>query len=283
MTLDIITGSSGFIGQNLIKNMKNKKFIGIDKLENKKFTHIKSNIAKIDFFKIANNQNIKNIYHFGGHSNLSYLKDFHKSFNEDIKSILNILKFLDNNKNIRLIYSSSSYTYQGLHKNKVSENYKIDPRNSFGFAKILFESLIRYRHKNSIIYRIASVCGDSNVSHPNLISNMIKTAENESQINIWGKGNRKLQFIDVNLLGKIILKNKNLNPGIYNLGSSRNLKVKTIAKEISKNFNKKIKIDFNLKKNEGESLPLMSITKIKKKLNLNKLNPNQIIKNCINL
>ena len=112
---------------------------------------------------------------------------------------------------------------------------------------------------------------------------MIKTAENESQINIWGKGNRKLQFIDVNLLGKIILKNKNLNPGIYNLGSSRNLKIKTIAKEISKNFNKKIKINFNLKKNEGESLPLMSITKIKKKLNLNKLNPNQIIKNCINL
>ncbi len=79
---------------------------------------------------------------------------------------------------------------------------------------------------------------------------MVKTAKNDSQINIWGKGKRRLQFIDANSLVKIILKNKLLSPGIYNLGSPNNLQIVDIANEIARNFDKKIKINFKLDKKE---------------------------------
>ena len=151
MDLDIITGSSGFIGRNLINNKKNKKFIGIDKTPFKSKTNINSLISKINFPKITKNFNIKNIYHFGGHSNLSYLENHNLSFKEDLDSILNILNFLNmpGNEKVRLIYASSSYIYQNSKlKKKVKEDNKISPNNSFGFAKKIFEEIIQFRHKN---------------------------------------------------------------------------------------------------------------------------------------
>ena len=110
---------------------------------------------------------------------------------------------------------------------------------------------------------------------------MIKSAKNNSEIEIWGKGNRKLQFIDVSTLANLILKNDKLSYGIYNLGSEKNLTIKQIAREIAKNFTNKIKIKNRINKNEGETLPLMSIDKIEKITRNTILNPKKIISNCI--
>ena len=267
----VITGSSGFIGSNFIEMIKFKNYTGIDKSKKKGYTNLRVNLSSKNLYEVLKNKKITHFYHFAGHSNLAYQKNFEKCFKEDFMSLMNIIKFLNlyNKNKIKFFYSSSSYVYQNtINKSLINEEENLNPINSFGFAKYFFEKLILLQYKNSVIFRIASVFGKGFVKHPNLINTMYKSANSDLKIEVWGKGKRKLQFIEVFELINIICKAKNVKPGIYNLGSKGNLTTNQISKIISQSFDRKIRVILLKNKKEGETLPLMSIKKIFKNISI---------------
>lgn len=281
----IITGSAGFIGQNFIKINKLNNYLGLDRKTNNMINEIKINLSNNKLAKIIKNEDINFVFHFAGYSNLDYQKNFDKCFREDYKSLINLINLLKTNKsnNIKLVYASSSYVYQNLNKKIVNEDQVLNPVNPFGIAKVFFENIIKNNYNNYLIFRISSVFGSINVTHPNMINQIYESAKKQSKIDIWGNGSRKLQFIGVNELVRTIYKSKKLQ-GIYNIGLKNNLSTKRISQIIAKSFKKKISINYLKNKSQAETLPLMSINKIAKNTSeIKKINlENQIINFCKN-
>ncbi len=281
----IITGSSGFIGQNFIKINKLNNYLGLDRKKNNMINGIKINLSNNKFAKIINYKDLDIVFHFAGYSNLDYQKNFDKCFSEDYKSLINLINFLKTNKSnsIKLVYASSSYVYQNLNKKIVNEGQILNPVNPFGIAKAFFENIIKHNYNNYLIFRVSSVFGSNHVTHPNMINQIYESAKKQSKIDVWGNGSRKLQFIGINELVRTIYKSKNLR-GIYNIGLKNNLSTKRISQIIANSFKKKISINYLKNKSQAETLPIMSINKIvKNSSEIKKINlEEQIIKFCKN-
>ena len=265
--IKIITGASGYIGKVLAKefNKKKIKFIGIDKQPRNDKSTIKLDLKnKKKTFKFFKKINCDVIYHFGTYSAAAYKKDFNKCFKEDLISLQNLLKSIEKKRNkIKIIYMSSSYVYSG-DKNKkktgVNEKKIINPLHNFGFAKKFFEEYLKKYHSNSIIYRLSNVFGEGEFIRGNTIYNMAMEAKKRKIVTVWGKGNRKLQYIYISDLMKYLLLNKNFN-GVFNLGGNEYIKISTLTKKISSFFGSRVL--FLKDKKEGETLSFMNTRKIK--------------------
>ena len=267
--IKIITGSSGYIGKALAKEFlsKNIKFIGIDKKPiNDKLTKKLDLKNKNRTLKFFNKIDCDEIFHFGTYSAVAYKKNFNKCFLEDFISLQNLLLSIKNFKHKpKLIFMSSSYVYSGL-KNKnlsgVTEKQLLKPVHDFGFAKKFFEEYILKYYSNSIIFRLSNVYGDGEFIRGNTIYNMAMEAKRNKEVTVWGKGNRKLQYIYIGNLMKYLLLNKKFD-GVFNLGGKEYVKISILTKMICDYF--KCKAVFLKHKQEGETLSFMNTYKVRHK------------------
>ena len=160
---------------------------------------------------------------------------------------------------------SSSYVYSGYKSKKktgVNEKNILNPIHDFGFAKKFFEEYLLKYHSNSIIYRLSNVFGEGEFIRGNTIYNMAMEAKKNNEVTVWGRGNRKLQYVYIGDLMKYLISNKKYT-GIYNLGGKEYVKISLLTRKICDFFGSKI-IFLNNKK-EGETLSLMSTSKLKSK------------------
>ena len=265
----IITGASGYIGKVLGKEFKNKKikFIGIDKQPRNDNSTIKLDLKnQKKTFKFFKKIDCSVIYHFGTYSAAAYKKNFDKCFKEDLISLQNLLKSIKEKRNkIKIIYMSSSYVYSGdksKRRSGVNEKNILNPIHDFGFAKKFFEEYLLKYHSNSIIYRLSNVFGEGEFIRGNTIYNMAMEAKKYNEVTVWGRGNRKLQYVYIGDLMKYLISNKKYT-GIYNLGGKEYVKISLLTRKICDFFGSKI-IFLNNKK-EGETLSLMSTSKLRSK------------------
>ena len=113
-----------------------------------------------------------------------------------------------------------------------------------------------------MVIRLSSVFGQGEYLHPNAIEVMAGEAINDKSVTVWGPGNRKMQYIYINDVIESIIDSNLFNPGIYNLGGNDYISVSETAKIIANKTSSKI--NFLRDKKEGNTLPFMSIFKIKK-------------------
>jgi nucleoside-diphosphate-sugar epimerase len=259
-----ILGGSGYIGSQIVEKLKNqfpKSFISVDKRNNpnlKKNVRINLN-SKKKILKLLNKHKPNIIINCATHSALAYENKLQESVNEDLKSLLNIFEYLKKNIKCKMIYFSSSYVYSGLNKRIVDEKQNLNPRHNFGIAKFFFENLIFKNHKNSIIFRLASVFGKGKALIPNNIYNFVTECSKNKKITIWGSGNRKIQYISINDVVKYTIKCFSIKPGIYNIGGKKHMSTKKVSKIIAKFYNGNIIFK---KKKERETVSFMKINKI---------------------
>lgn len=259
----IVTGSRGYIGSELSSKIRNNgiNYISIDKLNDQSPNSLCFDLC--DYKKTI--EAIKNfkpdiLVHCGTNSAIAYRDNFFESFVEDFQSLVNILKSI--NPNCRLIYFSSSYVYSGLAiDKKFDEDALLLPKHNFGVAKLFFEQFILRNHKNSVIFRLSSVFGEGKGRCPNTILNFVNDCLEKGKIEVWGKGNRKIQYVFINDVIDCILKSFHFEPGIYNLGGDDYLSVSDVAHRISNFFGSKVL--FLEGKPEGETLPFIVNNKIK--------------------
>ena len=271
----LITGGLGYIGSEIFKIAKeySGECLVIDKLGD-----AFGNVQSLDLKDAAKTSEIITnfkpdvIIHCATHSALAYRDHLLNSFQEDFAATVNILNALVGMPGCRLIYLSSSYVYSGLsaHQN-YDENSPLAPKHNFGIAKSFFEQFILKTHPNTVVFRLCSVFGQGQALHPNVILAFAQEFFKNKSLTVWGKGERKLQYIYMKDVVNVILGGFDLVGGIYNLGGDDYVSVRDTAESIAKFFN--VKVNFLENKPEGETLPFLSNQKIKNNLENNLFTP----------
>ena len=250
----LITGGTGFIGSNLILELKNK--------------NIKNNIAVISRKKKIS----KNItYIFGDIKKINKIKKSIIDFNPDVivhlawegipdlkynKSILNLnnsINFFEqilNHISCKKIIVTGSCLEYGTTKGKCIESQKITTDNFFSFAKISLYNYLKFKQQENkfelIWFRVFYVYGNGQRKNSIIpyIFDCIKTKKNLKITNLQNKNDYVNVKDVVNVIKFAIF--KKVKSGIYNLGYGKSVSVEYILKYIESLC--KVKLKYKIKK-----------------------------------
>ena len=228
MSKILITGSDGRFGKVLKKFRTNKKLIFKDK---KQLNILSTKSIRKNLLKIKPNY----ILHLAGLSRPMFIheRDIVKSIDLNIIGTCNIVKEASR-LNIKIIYLSTNYVYQGT-KGNYSEDDPIKPWNNYGWSKVGGESAVQM-YKNSLIIRLCMT--EKPFIHKKAYANV------------------KSNFIFQEDAAKLIFKILN-RKGIINLGGPSQ-----IIFDFAKKSNSKVKKIFS--KGEFPKRMDMNLEKIKK-------------------
>ncbi len=263
----LVTGGLGYVGSSFVKKLDKLgvDYLAVDKRKGSDNTSVQLDLKDKDQVKAMIDEFSPDlIFHFGTHSAMAYRENLMSSFKDDFISISNIFESVKKKK-CRIVFFSSTYVYSGwLGDDPVIENEILRPIHNFGVAKLFFEQLIQREFPGFIIYRLSSVFGPGEALNPNSVYNMIKEYKDSGKITIWGSGRRKMQYVYIDDVIEILLNSSLFPSDIYNLGGEDYTSTSESATAISSLL--KAKISFLKDRSEGETLPMMSVSKIKKYL-----------------
>ena len=255
----LITGSSGFIGKNLIKKIP------------KYSTTIEKNGKKIDLRdkeKVLKLKRVNTVIHLAGKTPYSKKLSNNEIFEHNILGTLNILEYCISKKVEKLIFVSS-YIYGNSKNNPINEKHIVQPHNTYTKSKYLAEELCKNYAKKFgiklIILRPFNLFGNLQ-KKGFLISNIIEAIKNNSSISITNKNNKRDyllidDFIDVIL--KMIDFDCKLE--IFNIGSGKSYSFEKIIQLFEKKSGKKIKRENKVSKDNNILKIQADISKITKK------------------
>ena len=242
-----IFGSTGFIGSEIIKNLKQKKI---------KVYKPKKNILKFS-------KNLGHVIYCVGSD------DWKDKPKKGYFSNLGHLQQIVHNNNFKsFIFLSTTRLY--LNSNKtVSEknNILVKPDNInyyYNILKAASESLLLSLNKNIIILRLSNVFGN-NINSPLLLPTLIRNAIQKSKINISININSTKDYISINDVIDLIFKIQKKNRfRIYNIAGGKNITLKKIIQIIHNKTNCRV---FTKNQNIKIKEPVISINRIKKEYN----------------
>jgi len=276
----LITGGAGFIGNELIKLIKNKRdILVVDKKKNKKIIsrfkelnikYIQGDLTNKKFSRRIY-KHAKLIYHLAGtvkvpntDVNLDKKKE-KKIYNEAIVIIKNLISF--SKKKIRVVFPSTHLVFENCKKNKsrFNENSLPVPNLAYSRSKHDCEKLLQENKIDYVILRLGSVYGSSAdkkrmFNLPNLFA---LRAKNGLELKLFSGGIQIKSIISVKDVARAMyfFKKKNHTKQIYNL-VSQHYTVKKIGR-ICKNYNNKINLISTRHKIPYEGY-YMNCSKIKK-------------------
>jgi nucleoside-diphosphate-sugar epimerase len=262
MSKILVTGASGFIGQELIHQLiaNNFSVIGVDfknnnSIKSKNFKNIKLDLSKK---KIPNIRNVDAIVHLSS-SVGEYLfnNDFNYYYSKDLLSLLNILQFTSEKKVKNFVFASSEWVY-GDNRNakRIFEDkylLKNTIKSFYGLSKIISENLIKTLHLNRkiinyVILRFSIVYGKRK-KPGSAVEGIFSEIKNNNEIVINGSKNSSRRFIHVKDLCKGIIESiKIRKPNTINLSSNQLISLEKIIKLSQKILKKKVKI-YNINRN----------------------------------
>tara|TARA_A100000164_G_C21882507_1_gene761007 strand:+ start:621 stop:1610 length:990 start_codon:yes stop_codon:yes gene_type:complete len=282
----IITGGAGFIGshlsEKLVKNVKVKKIIIIDDLQdgskknlknilkNKKIKLVKKDIR--NFAKIKNYfKNIDCVFHLAAIADIvpSIVnpKDY---LDTNFGGTINVLEAMRAHKVKKIIYAASSSCYGITPVKKISETYNISTLYPYSLSKYLGEkALIHWSNVYGIDFislRLFNVYGPrsrTTGAYGAVIGVFLKQKLSNKPLTIVGDGKQTRDFVNVDDVSDAFIKAcfSKVKNEVFNVGTGRPNNINKLAKIIG---GKKIFIP----KRPGEPLTSKAdIRKIKKFLN----------------
>ena len=274
----IITGASGFIGQNLIR------YLNIDN----RVIPLSIRYNQNDNF----NFNSSVIIHLSGIAHdlkkISKDKDYYQANTELTKNVFD--KFLASNAKV-FIFMSSVKAVKDFVQGFLSEDVVPDPVSVYGKSKLAAEEYILSKkipkNKRVFILRPCMIHGPNNKGNLNLLYNFVSMGIPYP----FGKYLNKRSFVSIDNLCFIIkelIYNSSIKSGIYNIADDDSLSTIDIIKIMSDILCKKIKIlkiprtVISLIAKAGDFLPLPLNSERLLKLTENYEVSNLKIKNAIN-
>ena len=255
----LITGTAGFIGyslaKELLKNKKNK-IHGIDNfdsyysinLKKKRISELKKNInykfykiditthKLIDFLK---NKKFDQVFHFAAQAGVRYsLINPKKYIDVNLNGFINLLENLVVNKPKKFFYASSSSVYGDAKSFPLSEDSVLEPKNIYGYTKKLNEEIADYYSKyfkiNCIGMRFFTVFGEW--GRPDMfILKLLSYHSIKKTFELNNNGDHYRDFTsikDVLNIFKILIKKRTQNHQIFNICSNRPILVSKLLKSI---------------------------------------------------
>src|SRR5574339_151006 len=262
----LITGSKGFVGQNICKSYLNNKYNLIT--DNHK-DNSQKDITKIQYFENFGDK-IDAIIHLAAKTSINdSLSDPYETYYMNIVGTLNVLEFAKR-KNITNFIFLSTYVYGEPQYLPIDENHPINPHSPYNKSKIIAESLCEDYSKifgiNVVILRPFYLYG-YNRKNNTLIRSILDQINTNEIIKLSSdKTSRDFLYISdfIELLNKIL----NRFPSgynIYNIGSGTSYTITEISRKIANLLNKKIRIcyDGSIRKQDINEM-VADITKISK-------------------
>jgi len=273
----LITGGSGFIGSNLILELKktDAKIINLTR-------HPTQMAVKTYTFDISDKEKLNNLLKKENPNyviHLAALSSPYKTSTKEIAQKDNInatkifLEVLKNYKIKKLIFTSTSLVYDRNEPRPFKETTKLNPNNhEYVRSKLEQENLIKEYAKETktsvVIFRVSNTYGPYMdwKNNPLLISQVIIQALKEKKMNIRnGTSVRDWIFIG-DVVNALMLSLERDIEGTFNLASGSGESVGKIVKYISK----KLKVPYEVEdKDAKEDIVTIDNTKIRKELNWN--------------
>jgi UDP-glucuronate 4-epimerase len=179
-----------------------------------------------------------------------------KYIDVNIYGFINIINCIKHFKVDKFIYASSSSVYGESKKFPLLEDNKVNPKNIYGYSKLINEKIAEYFFKNnnipSIGLRFFTVFGPW--GRPDMFILKLLTLnkkKNFFQLNNSGNHYRDFTSInDINIILEKLCKKKITRNYIFNVCSNRPIYIKTLVKMIEK-YKGKLKIK-NIPKNKAD-------------------------------
>lgn len=270
----LITGSSSYIGKNLIKKLEEKKikFIGVDLKVPKKANYFAIDILnnkKLD--KLSKTINL--IIHLAAVSNENDAnKDPTKCFDVNFLGTMNLLNFAKKNKIPKIIFASTEWVYDNSIVKVNSINQKLNfysIKNYYASSKYLAEQVIRNQSFiKYCILRFGIIYGkrEKNLSAVEAIT---KSLIKKDKITIGSKKTMR-RFIHIDDIVSSIIKSIEFkNNCLADIQGPEKVTLEKIILLISKILKKSIKINENNQKN-----PSIRNVSLSKKIDKIKWKPN---------
>jgi nucleoside-diphosphate-sugar epimerase len=273
----LITGGSGFVGENIIDVLlKKDKKVKIYNLSRHKSVHkevinLQKDIIKFDLDKI--DIEFDYIIHCLALSNDKYCTDLDLATKVNIDFTNKLLEFATKQKKLKkFIHISSIILYDNKNQSPVTEDDSLYIYyNNYSFTKGLSEQYVQYyaeKFKLPIfIFRLANIYGPYQKinNSPFLIPSKINQALTENKISAFSAKPKRDWIYSVDA-AKAIVKSLTSNYcGILNLGTGKGTSVLKIIKEIANDL--KVNYEFEDRPMTGPQNFYCNIKKTKKILN----------------
>ncbi len=283
----LLTGGAGFIGSHVADELiaKGNRVVIIDNLStgfeyniNPESKFIKADIT--DFKKIEEifaEELPEIVYHFAAQI------DVRKSVSDplfdartNIMGTLNLIKISNDIKVKKFIFSSTGGAIYGdTDVRPTPENHPEWPLSPYGIAKLATDKFLNYYGEvfglKYVSLRYGNVYGPRQNPHgeAGVVAIFLNKMLNGGQPVINGDGNQTRDYVYVKDVVKAnILSLENMDKiGIYNVGTSIELSVNDLFKEINKNFDNKYKEVHGPAKLGEQKTSCLSYEKIKKDMN----------------
>lgn len=240
----LITGANGFIGKALIEKIKDKNLFLVSRDDNFQYPGAKIYFGDLSDRKFCKKivSGIDTVYYLAGYKkNIA----FHTKTPNDfvVANIEPLLYFLDAVKNSsikKIIYLSS--TNVGLYKEGEEDGYVVGKY----INELILKSFTKQFSVDVKIIRSLGIYGPGDNFNPetaNFIPSMInKIFTSESDISVWGTGQRKMQFIYIDDLVSCLVKVASLKEDFFVVGNEESLTVNDITAKIIELSGKSLKI-----------------------------------------
>tara|TARA_B100001059_G_scaffold229634_1_gene262510 strand:+ start:373 stop:1338 length:966 start_codon:yes stop_codon:yes gene_type:complete len=294
----LITGVGGFIGFSFANYLLNKKKIidvyGIDNYDDyyniflkKKRVSILKKKKKFRFknLDITDKKKVKKFFskkkfdivlHLAAQAGVRYsLINPQKYIEVNIYGFMNIINCVKKFNVKKFIYASSSSVYGESKKFPLNENSKTNPKNIYGYSKLINEKIAEYFSRmykiNCIGLRFFTAFGPW--GRPDMfILKLLIANEKKKFFQLNNSGNHYRDFTSINdinhIIEKLCMKKINKNH-IFNICSNRPIFIKKLIKIIEK-YKGKLKIK-NIPKNKadvykthGDNKKILNFLKLKK-------------------
>ena len=274
----LITGGLGFIGQNLLRFLSNKKeivkIIVVDnysqvknpdlkdlksikyfskenyKINKSRINIIKANIKDFSFAKLICSE-IDSVIHLAAESGVDISVNKPKySFDINVLGTFNYLEASRLNNVKDFIFASSGSVF-GSATPPMHEEYEKNPISPYGSSKLAIESFCNSYASvydiNSTILRFSNAYGNHSFHKNSVISKYIKNILDNKPLIVFGDGRQTRDYIHVNdivlaIFKSIKMRNKSES---YHIGTG-----------VETDINQIIKIMSSIFKNHGYNMPV---------------------------
>ena len=230
----LVTGSRGFLGNNICKELAFNNIVYTLSRSNSTYNY--DLIHNIPIF----NENFDIVIHTAGLAHVIPKTKFEKTsfYNSNILITQNLLKGLENISIKKFIYISSVSVYGLSSGNMISEKQELNANDPYGSSKIYSETYIsiwcKIRDVKLTILRLPLLVG---VNPPGNLNAMIKGIKQGYYFNIGG-GQAKKSMVMVSDVSKILMTASEIG-GIYNLTDTYHPSFLEFSHSISKQLNNK--------------------------------------------